>query len=55
VYPPTAARQWLSKNITMPTNTQATKEMLDVIFYAVHVVSRTVGNQFFPEILVNCI
>jgi hypothetical protein len=33
VHPPTVARQWLGKNVTVATNTHATiKELLDMSF-----------------------
>jgi hypothetical protein len=44
VYPPIVARQQLSKNITMVTNTHATiEELLDVLF-SMWWISRKVGS-----------
>jgi hypothetical protein len=52
VYPPIVSRQRLCKNITAATDTHATiEELLDASFYAVRVVSRKAGDEFFPELL----
>jgi hypothetical protein len=42
--PPIVARQRLGINVTAVTNTHAIEELLDVIFNAVRVVSRKVGD-----------
>jgi hypothetical protein len=53
VYPPIVARQRLGRNVTAVKNTHATiEELLDVFFNMARVVSRKVGDQFFPELLV---
>jgi hypothetical protein len=49
---PIIARQWLGKNVTVARNTNTIQELLDAFFYAVRVVSRKVGDYFFPELLV---
>jgi hypothetical protein len=46
------ARQRLCKKVTAATNTHATIEvLLDIVFCAVHVLSRKGGHSFFPEFL----
>jgi hypothetical protein len=35
------AKQWLCKNTLAATNTHATAELLDHVFYAVRVISNT--------------
>jgi hypothetical protein len=53
VYPPIIAKQWLSKSVTVATNTHATiEELLDTSFPMQSVLyQRKVGNLFFPELL----
>jgi hypothetical protein len=47
------ARLGLVKNVTAPTNIRNNRRTVShVVFYAVCVVSRNVGDQFFPELLV---
>jgi hypothetical protein len=50
--PPILARQQPVKNVTAATNTYKTIEEFYAYFYAVHVVSRELGDYFFPELLV---
>jgi hypothetical protein len=53
VYSPTVVRQRLVKNVIASTNTLNSWRIVGrVVFYAVHIVSRKVGYQFFPELLV---
>jgi hypothetical protein len=53
VYSSIVARQRLGKNITAPTNSHATIELLDASFSVRFVpYQRKVGVQFFPELLV---
>jgi hypothetical protein len=47
------ARQRLGRNVTAVTNTNATRRIVGyVVFNAVRVISRKVGDYFFPELLV---
>jgi hypothetical protein len=50
--PSFVVEQWLGKNVTAVTNTHATI-VGRVVLDAVHVVSRKVGDYFFPEHLVS--
>jgi hypothetical protein len=48
---PVVARQRLGRNATPVTNTHATIVVGRVFFNVARVVSRKVGDQFFPELL----
>jgi hypothetical protein len=52
--PHIVAAQRLDKNVTAATNTRSNRRIVGhVVLYAIRVVSRIVGDKFFPELLVS--